>query len=361
MPMVKNLSSFVLLFLGLAALASCSKSEPSVYQPELGKLPRPSLEVLRMEQLFFESDTTKIAQSLEIWQRKAPQFIEIFGQGILGQKQKREPLAILDSFLREPYARQLYDSTQAKFGNIEGLQKDLEGMLHYYSYYFPEREVPKRLYTFVSLYNTGAVLLEDGLALSLDFFLGSEHPGYMAVENLRHAYIRQSLAPPYIKAYFAQLLAQDIVDSRTSPGRGRLIEQMLYRGKKMYLAKLLLPETPDSILFAFSSEQAEYCQRGEQSLYEYMAKDINLFSDDFRGFRKFIEPGPFAPEQGLPGNSGTWLGMRIIKQYSERLRNMQIKGSLSPEQLREADCRWIESILDEDDAQTILRSYKPLK
>ena len=352
----------LLFFCGLISLfTACGSEELPNYKPSMEGVKRPELSLHRMEQRFFQADTLNLAQLVEgDWAKDYPDFLRLFGPQILALPQAGSPLSVLDTFLREPYARALYDSVQAKFPDLNPLKNELELMLQRHNYYFPEAPQPQKLYTFISLYNSGAVLLPDALGLGLDFFLGAEHPGYMAVENLRHDYVRRSLSPEHMLPYLARVLSADIVEQRTNPGRSRLIDLMVYEGKKMWVASLLLPDMPDSLLFGFSAYQEEYCRLGEQTLYDYIAKEINFFSDDFRGFRKYVEPGPFSPAQGLPGNSGTWMGMRMLKQYEAFLRkNSGSKNEANPSLRREADRRRIEQILAEDDPQKILQRYKP--
>lgn len=128
---------------------------------------------------------------------------------------------------------------------------------------------------------------------------------------------------------------------------------MLYEGKKYYLTRAFLPETPDSVIFAFSDAQMAYCSQpgGERSLYDYLLKEQLFYSDKYETFRKYVEIGPFNPSNALYGNSGSWLGSRMVEQYIAAERK---NGKLT-------DAQIVAKMLAESDAQAFFKRFKPRK
>lgn len=124
---------------------------------------------------------------------------------------------------------------------------------------------------------------------------------------------------------------------------------MLFEGKKLFLTKAFMPETTDSIVYAFTEEQFLHCRNGERSLYDYLLKEKLFYSDKYKDFQKYVEIGPFNPNNALYGNSGAWLGAQMITQYVENLRKNTAK----------TDAEIMDIMLKENEAQTFFKTYKP--
>ena len=349
---------FLRLALGcliLVQLWACTADKEPRYRPDLGGIEAKRPHLVRFENLVFAQDSSEISQTLANLLRDYPDFGKIYTKYLLGDGRNQDSLAVFEALLRLPYAYELRDSILKQYASLDFVLDGGKKLNQVFAYYFPNQPQPlDTIYTFLSVYNHGVVLVPNGLALGLDFFLGAGHGGYSGVEHLNHQYIRRQLTAEHVLPRMAQVLAQDVLAETPAIKGTRLIDFMLRNGKELYLIDKFLPDVADSCKWGFSAYQTEYCERGEKALYDYLVKEVNLFSDKTSDFRKYVEAGPFDPALGRPGNSASWLGMRMWQAYEVQLRK-RTQGSSQAD----IDQKIMRLILAEDQVQRVLQAYKP--
>lgn len=353
----------ITLFICACCWASCGNNDAR-YIPDVSKVSG-EVKIERFERDFFAIDSTNMAASTQTLLNRHPNFAPIFINDILGGRMLSDSilndtvLANTRAFLSYPYSRWLYDTTQLVYPDNNKLQAEMQDLLRYYNYYFPKDSTPiTKLYTFISVYKYGIIVMDDYVAVGLDFFLGEGHQDYMGVDNLRHAYVRRTLTPQHLPTQIASAIADDIVETASPRIGNKLVDHILNNGKKFYLTQCLTPKAADSLVYKFTNFQIEYCQKGEAGLYEHLAKEINLYSDKLQDFRGYVFEGPFKPENGLYGNSGSWLGAQIVTQFADRIRK-ELNQQKKDRDAQQTDILVIQRVLAETDPQEFLKRYKP--
>jgi hypothetical protein len=342
------IAAFFMLFSLLAN--SCGSNEETRYTPDISATPKSKTTLIRFEALIAGIDSANVATKLPTLMASQPKFSSLFLGSIIAPDRSGDPAISLASFLSFPDTRPLLDTIAAVYKDLSKEQTEIEQLLRYRSFYFPKEEQKyDTIYTFASLYNYGYGVFENYIVIGLDYFLGENHRFYAVVPNLAPQYVRRTLTRPHLVRGVALALATDLVERHSRRIGNKMIDYMLYEGKKLYLAQAFLPKTPDSIIFAFSAAQMEHCIRGERSLYDYLLKEQLFYSDKYDNFRKYIEIGPFNPANALYGNSGSWLGAQMVAQYVTQERKAK---KLNEPQI-------IEKMLKETDAQAFFKRYKP--
>jgi len=354
------LFSIISLFVASFFL-SCGNKGPKVrikYTPEVSDL-KADIKILRFEQDLLAIDTANISEDLEKLKEKYGDFVKNFLVDVLNDG-KALPIAdIARTFLSIPETRQLADSIRKAYPDMQFAKQDIENLLRYKQHYFGEKEMPiKKVYTVHTLYKYGAFTYDDIACLGLDFFLGENHIGYMAVENLNPMYKRRTLSKEHLVATLGAAMAENIVNENSKQGGNRMIDFMIQEGKKFFVKACLLPTSPDSIIYNFSNFQVLYCQNGEVSLWSHLGKENLLFSSKKNDFQKYTFEGPFNPQANLPGNSGSWLGTQIIMQYADKMRK-ELKALQPAMSAREIDRKVMQQVLQENDSQKFIKKYKP--
>lgn len=343
------------LVMGVLAVVGCGGGDEARYVPDVSGVSPVELRVERFDEWVAEVDTNRVAEGIAQLRSKDSVFTDLYLAQIVGNPAVRDSVANLRAFLTIGETQKLLDTVAVVYKDISDIKKSIESILRYKNYYFPTDSAQyKKLVTFVSLYSVGAFVWEDYIGVGLDFYLGEAHPAYGVVENLRFAYIRRTLNREHLPAKIAEGIADDLLKRSSERGGSKMVDYMIWEGKKYYLMDLLLPETPDSVKFGFSAFQMEYCQQGEEGLYEHLRKDNIIYSDKYNEFRKYVTVSPFDPEMGLYGNAGSWLGSQIVRQYVERTLAKQGKKRDA-----KADAAIIRQMLEETNAQAFLQLYKP--
>lgn len=337
----RNLKFLVGFLIVSVAGCNCGKSK---HIPDVSAI-KADAKVIRFDQELFALDTNNIKAGVEALSAKYPDFAGPFFQNMFwnpNQPDSAEYFLQCRMFVGDSFLRHLADTCRTLYPDLNEVEKDLSRVFQFYRYYFPQAPLPK-VYAFVSGYNFWTVVNEDisVLGIGLDCTFGTNHAPYLGIPNFHPYYMRRNLTKEQLVPQLVRGIAERIAGP---PSGNRMIDIMVAKGKMMYLADALMPEAPDSLRLGWTAEQTEYVEGSEESLYKYLVDANLLFSTKYADFRKFVELGPFDPNfsSDNPGNSGSWLGWQMVKQYMERTPGATL-----------------ESMLRDRDSQKFLQKYKP--
>lgn len=348
-----------IFFSACNSFGSSSKARPK-YKPELGEI-TVDIDLIRFEQALVEIDTTNISQAIDKLKEKYGDFAKTFVELIICEGNKIDMALRFKNFLSIPEVRQLVDSVQQTFPDLKMTELAIEEMMRYNIYWFGNKLYPfRKVYTYLSLYKQGAFAFDEYAGLGLDFFLGENHVAYVGIEALRHQYLRRRLNKDHLVSTLVDYMVENFVGDNVKMGGNKMVDFMLFEGKKFYIKASLMPTAPDSVIYNFTNFQVLYCQQGEAALWEHLGKENLLYSSDLNKFRKYVEIGPFNPQHELPGNSASWLGAQIIMQNADRLRK-ELKASNPNLSIRDIDQKVMKQMLQETDAQKFIQKYRPSK
>ena len=229
---------------------------------------------------------------------------------------------------------------QEKFANIDGLQKSINTAFSRLHYLYPEWEIPK-VYLFVSGFNSSVMYYDNIMGVGVDMYLGSDYPYYnQVVYNYQKQTMRKEcVAGDLMSMYIAYHVAYN-------SKYNRLLEQMIFRGKQMFLLSQLLPDEPAWEVIGYSKEQWDWCKQYERAIWNRIMEKRDLFKTESTVLSSYMNEGPFTAEisQESPGRLGLWVGWQIVDSYMRNNEGVSIQ-----------------ELLGEGDAQKILEQsfYKP--
>ena len=229
---------------------------------------------------------------------------------------------------------------QEKFANIDGLQKSINTAFSRLHYLYPEWEIPK-VYLFVSGFNSSVMYYENIMGVGVDMYLGSDYSYYnQVVYNYQKQTMRKEcVAGDLMSMYIAYHVAYN-------SKYNRLLEQMIFRGKQMFLLSQLLPDEPAWEVIGYSKEQWDWCKQYERAIWNRIMEKRDLFKTESTVLSSYMNEGPFTAEisQESPGRLGLWVGWQIVDSY---MRNNEEVS--------------VQELLTEGNAQKILEQsfYKP--
>ena len=226
------------------------------------------------------------------------------------------------------------------FADMRAIEKELSQAFTRLRYLYPELHVPT-VYTFVSGFNATVLFLEDDdMAVGLDMYLGSDYPYYNQVvydyqkQTMRKECIAGDIVSGYLFAHFP-----------FESTKSRLLDNMIYRGKLMYVCSTLLNE-PDYEVMGYTQQQWQWCDRYERQVWNRMMDKRDLFKTDQLLLTTYLNEAPFTTEisQEAPPRLGTWIGWRIVESYMEHHKEVSLQD-----------------LIANHDAELILREsyYKP--
>jgi len=228
------------------------------------------------------------------------------------------------------------------YGDLEDIRLQFEDAFRYLKYYFPDFKVPK-IQTAVTGIANDMYMSDSLIIIGLDFYLGPEGkyvpkdiPSY-----LLKRYQKDYLVPQIILMYSNYYNATDMRDKTA-------IADMVYYGKAYYMAKNLMPCTPDSLLTGYTAFETQDIEDHEQVIWAGILENELLFETNNFLKDKFLSERPKTYEIGenCPGRIGRWVGWKIVQKYMDEHPDASL-----PE------------LMKMQDAQTIFNEskYKPIK
>lgn len=302
---------------------SCENSTKD-YIPDVSNISI-SQEIVRFDQLLAQLDTNNLENEVEMLKAKYPEFTDIFFTRVLPfeGKTKEEFYTNLRGYLNDERIIKLQDTVALVFEDIEnGALAELEKSMKFMKYYFYDFKAPN-VYTFISEYTYQKFIFEDakkdGIGIGLDMFLGSEYD-YKGIDPNNPAF-SQYLTRTFSKEYIPKMMMEILVNDRVgrSPG-SRLLDQMIHNGKQLYILGKVLPETPDSILLEYTSEQTEWVKSNELEMWAFFFDQNLFYESNTMKINKYINPSPNSPGMppAAPGRTANYMGLQIVKAYMKK-------------------------------------------
>jgi hypothetical protein len=333
------MKKIIYILLGMM-LMSCQKGR--TYFPK--DLPPQEIDIVRFDKALMNVSEASVGADSRVLYDEYPVFMPLWVEDILGIPSadtaylaQQLPLFLNDTVygFKATNARE-----QEVFADVSDLEKSFSRAFSRVLWLYPETEVPA-LYLFVSGFQTPVYFEEGVIGIGADMYLGSDYEYYNRVV---YDYQKQTMR--------MECIPVDVISAllfRSLPytsAKSRLLDQMIYRGKVMYLTAQIFDELPGYEVMGWTKEQWEWCVRNEQAIWHIVMDKRDLFKTESLVLTGYLNDGPFTSEvsQDAPGRLGIWLGWRIAESYMEHHPEVTLQA-----------------LMAEGDAQKILEEsyYKP--
>ena len=292
-----------------------------------------NIETRRFEQDFFAMDTNKIAESMQTILKKYPDFLPDFTFNILGLD--------LDSLLvpnnSQDQAIRMFihdympikDSAELMYNKFSKETDGIKHGLQFVKYYFPTYQTPESIITFIGPINAnfetsfgvqGDVLTSKAFGIGLQLHLGKYFSFYRTQEGLEQYpdYISNNFDAEHIPVNCMKNVIDDMFHDKTN---GKvMIEQMVERGRKIFLLTKFLPYAPEYVCIGYTKQQLSDSYNNEAVIWNLFLNNNLLNNSDPNIIKNYIGESPKTQElgEGSPGNIGTFSGLQIVKKYMEK-------------------------------------------
>ncbi len=307
-------------------------------------VPSVQVPVVRFDSALLHLDTASVSEGINRLYTDYPYFMPVFCEDILGiyATDTAYLCKALPQFLDDTLYgfRQTNAEVLRQYADITDVQQSLNAAFARLLYLYPDWQIPT-IYFFVSGFNASILFLDDDIAVGVDMYLGSDYEYYnRVVYNYQKQTMRKEcIAADVVSAYLFRHIP---FNSR----QGRLLENMIYRGKIMYMLSLLFPDEPEYEIMGYTQAQWEWCKKYEADIWKRMIDKKDLFRSESMVLSSYLNDGPFTSEisQDAPARLGTWTGWQICKAYMENNKEVTLQ-----------------QLMQEPDAQKILEQsyYRP--
>ena len=329
---------YILLF--ILALTSCRKGR--TYWPK--DIATQEVEIVRFDNALLNVHEATVNEDIAVLYAEYPEFMQDWVESVLGiPSYDTAYLAeVLPQFLNDTLYGFKYTNAREKelFADISDLQKELNKGFSRIQYLYPETEIPT-LYLFISGFNASIFFRDEYIGVGADMYLGSDYEYYNRVvyEYQKQTMRKECIPVDVVSAYLFHTLLY-------TSKQNRLLDQMIYRGKIMYLTAQIYDELPGYEVMGWTKEQWDWCVKNERAIWHLVMDKRDLFKTESLVISSYLNDGPFTLEvsQESPGRLGIWLGWRIVESFMEHNEHVSLQ-----------------ELMAEGDAQKILEQsfYKP--
>lgn len=312
---------FILFFLTVSLfLISCRNSNRFQIDTRKNGI---KVHIQRFDKDLITIDTTHTNTEIKKIYQDYPDFFPVFVSEILevDPSDTDSVSLLIRNFLSDTTFAKVNSDVLEKFSDVSAIENQLSGAFTYIHHYFPDIRLPQ-IYFFVSGFNRSIIIHSPFIAIGSDLYLGADYPVYNQItyEYLTYAMRPENIAPDIVSALLFSAFPMNSSENR-------LLDNMLYRGKIMYLLSVFMSEEKPEILMGYTPQQWEWCKRYEREIWAEMIDKKSLFSTDFPVMDAYLNEAPFtAPvSQKSPGRVGTWIGWQIVKSYMEKNREVSLQ------------------------------------
>ena len=320
---MKKATILSLIVFVAGSFVSCDKNKRFEVPENVSKF---EISIKRFDIELLTLDTNDIQSEIKRLYRQYPGFMSLYTSNILGvnPNDTTQINDLIAGFLSDTTFKSVNSKTLEVFANVTPVEQQLSGAFTRLHFYFPEIKIPE-IYFFVSGFNRSLLFDKQMIGVGADMFLGADYPRYQSftyqylINNMHPQSISPSVVTGWLYNHFPYV-----------PGEERLLENMLYHGKIMFLLSVLMPDEKPNVLIGYEKKQWEWSRKYEKQIWETIIDRNDLFSSDLMLIRKYIDEAPFtAPvSQESPGRLGVWLGWQIVQSYMNKHPEVSLRTLL---------------------------------
>lgn len=313
--------TFIYLISLTLFLSSCNKSNRFEIDTTKNRV---DVKIQRFDKDLISLDSTNSEPALAKLYKSYAQFLPVYTAEVLNVDAK-DTAAIRQLFMKynsDKTFSKVNKTVLEKFNDISDIENTVSESYTYIRHYFPEVKLPE-IYFFVSGFNRSVLMNDKFIALGTDLYLCSDYPAY---KNLSYDYLlvnmrRECVATDLVSATLFRMFVMD-------SSKDRLLDNMIFRGKVMYLLSVFMPNEKPEDLMGYTPEQWKWCKSYKKEIWGTIIENKDLFSTNMLLISKYMNDAPFtAPvSQDSPGRLGTWLGWQIVDSYMRKNQNIGLKN-----------------------------------
>ena len=331
---------YIYIALCLLVLTGCQKHRQ--YWPK--DLELKQVDIVRFDNALMNVHEATVQEDVKILYEEYPVFMPLWVEDILGipSADTAYLTEALPAFLNDTMYgfKETNQKEQLVFADIRDLEQSLSKAFARICYLYPETEIPS-FYLFISGFQTPIYFGDEFIGIGADMYLGSDYEYYnRVVYDYQKQTMRKECIPvDVISAYLFRNLPY-------TSTKIRLLDQMMYRGKVMYLTAQIFDDLPEYEIMGWTKDQWDWCIKNERAIWHLVMDKRDLFKTESLVLTGYLNDGPFTSEvsQDAPGRLGIWIGWRIVESYMTHNESVTLQD-----------------LMAEPDAQKILEEsyYKP--
>lgn len=304
------------IFLVLVLLFTTFSCRKNAKELSLSDKQQIEVKINRFDSILICLNTNNLHDDLKGVSSRYPDFYSVYFSDILGFA-PNDTIGISNAmkmFVSDSTMKKVNADVVKRFGNITDIEKEISNAFSIFHFYFNDIKLPK-IFFFVSGFNQAVYANDNIIAIGTDMYLGQDYPLY---DGITYGYMKYGMQKKFISVDLLNALI--IRQFGYDTDKERLIDNIIYRGKLLYLLSVMLPDRKPEDILSFTPEQIRWCEKYEKQVWGAIVDQKDLFSSDNQLISKYINPAPFtnpvSPDS--PGRLGLWVGYRIVSCYMDK-------------------------------------------
>jgi len=310
--------TFIVVVIAALFLSSCNNGTDA---PDVSHI-KLNMTTERFEKKLFDTAAPSFTAYLQHLQESDTAFTAIFLNNILNADPTWPPdttASYINVFLKS--YRPVYNDAEKLFKDFSTYEAEIKKAAQFVKYYFPAYKVPGKIITYIGPADgDGDGISEEAFVVGLQYHLGKDNPLYKTelVSVIYPDFIIQTFEPDHISINLMKKVVEELYPEKESDKP--LVDQMIEKGKRLYLLSKFLPSKEEFKLIGYTEEQLKDCYKKEAYIWDQLVKNELLQSNDKNRNKNYITEGPTTPElgEGSPGNIGSFAGWQIVKKYMQK-------------------------------------------
>ncbi len=316
-----KLKLITLLLLFILIFTSCEKKNRFEIDTTNNRV---EIQIRRFDRDLIQLDTTNLIASTKKIYQNYPKFLKLY-LSELDTVSLEDTLAVsrvLEDFVSYPQIKDVNQKVLEVFSDVSGIEAEISDAFTYIAHYFPHLQLPE-VYFFVSGLSRPAMMDAQlkMFGIGSDFYLGADYEPY---KSMVYDYMLSNMRPENLSR---DLISTSLFNNfRFDSKQNRLIDNMLYNGKVLYLLSVVMPSREQKDIVGYTAEQQQWAETQEKEIWKAIVGQKDLFSSDQQLIRKYMQEAPFtAPvSQDSPGRLGDWIGLRIVESFINKNKNVTL-------------------------------------
>lgn len=316
------MNKYILLVISALAIWSCGSDAvkaPDVSQVEV------DFDIIRLDQKVAAIDTNYVARGVDQLMHDYPSAAALY-LGTLNPFTKSDNVDTISVGLREyltnPFTQNLQDTINILYGDLTDIKEDYTQAYKYLKHYFPEADIAN-IYMMNTVFNYQRFLFNDdddsnALGVGLDLFL-DDYP-YKRI-NPQNESFSEYLTRSFDKEHLVKKTMELNIDDLLGDANGtRMIDQMIHNGKRLYMLDHILPETHDSIIMEYTTDQWNWVKDNELDMWSFFFDQELFYETNLMTINKYLTYRHTSPGMPsiAPGRTANYIGWKIVEAYMKR-------------------------------------------
>ncbi|MBQ0113134.1 MAG: hypothetical protein KBT03_08400 [Bacteroidales bacterium] len=342
--------TLVLSLLCIVAFSSCKKNSKEDKDFYNDKNIKEEIIFKRFDKALFAKPEPNLSAYLLTLQKEFPDMF-------IAPLSNEEYLQQIMEIINDTKMQEVASIVEKEYPDLNSLSKSLTSAFARLKEIYPNTTLPKNVYTMILMasdYSYGyanRVYMNDTnyFAIALDVYALNKlhsHPYYKNYPEYMVATLnKEYIAPDFMRMYLQNATFGTIPMVSMKQG-STLLDCIIEDGKYSYVVKTLLPKSTDYSILRYSSEQMNWVEQNEATIWSFIIQRKLLYDTDRSKYLSLIAEGP--ETKGLsnsPARVGNYVGYKIVRKFMEENRVS------------------IDSLMKITDATTILNAskYKPTR